>query len=258
MPPARGALPELLGEPGAAGFRVPQRHLRAAALAADLDLHIGHARDSIIANAERNTGMIIPGVVLAAGRSTRMGRPKALLPAGPAGETFVGRIVRTLRAGGVDDVVVVAAGVAEEIGRVLAREEPPPRVVINPDPGRGQFSSLQVGLRTVSRPGVGGVLVTLVDVPLVSAGTVERLLAVHRRTGAPIVRPERQGRHGHPVIFDRSLFREIGAAPADSSAKAIIAAHRRESVSVPVAEDGPFRDIDTPAEYARAFDRRPR
>ena len=202
--------------------------------------------------------MIIPGVVLAAGRSTRMGRPKALLPAGPGGETFVGRIVRTLRAGGVDDVVVVAAGVAEEIGRVLAREEPPPRVVINPDPGRGQFSSLQVGLRTVSRPGVGGVLVTLVDVPLVSADTVARLLAVHRRTGAPIVRPERQGRHGHPVIFDRSLFREIGAASAGSSAKAVIAAHRRESVSVPVAEDGPFRDIDTPAEYARAFDRQPR
>ena len=202
--------------------------------------------------------MIIPGVVLAAGRSTRMGRPKALLPAGPAGDTFVARIVRTLRAGGVEDLVVVAGGVAEEIGRVLAQEEPPPRVVINPDPDRGQFSSLQIGLRAVRGPDVGGVLVTLVDVPLVSAGTVERLLAVHRSTGAPVVRPERQGRHGHPVIFDRSLFREIGAAPAGSSAKAIVAAHRRESVSVPVAEDGPFRDFDTPDEYARAFDRLPR
>ena len=201
--------------------------------------------------------MIIPGVVLAAGRSTRMGRPKALLPAGRAGETFVGRIVRTLRAGGVDDVVVVAGGVAEEIARVLAQESPPPRMVINPDPGRGQFSSLQAGLRAVDRPGVSGMLVTLVDVPFVGAGTVERLLAVHRDTGAPIVRPERRGRHGHPVIFDRSLFGEIHAAPAASSAKAIIAAHRRESVSVPVTEDGPFRDIDTPAEYARAFDRSP-
>ena len=201
--------------------------------------------------------MTVPGVVLAAGRSTRMGRPKALLPAGPAGETFVSRIVRTLRAGGVDDVVVVAAGLAEEITRVLSREEPPPRVVINPEPGRGQFSSLQVGLHAVSRPGVSGMLVTLVDVPLVNAGTIERLLAVHRSTGAPVVRPERQGRHGHPVIFDRSVFGEIGAAPAGSSAKAIIAAHLRASVSVPVAEDGPFRDIDTPAEYARAFDRLP-
>ena len=201
--------------------------------------------------------MIIPGIVLAAGRSTRMGRPKALLPAGPAGETFVVRIVRTLRAAGVEDIVVVAGGVAEEIARVLSREQQPPRVVINPDAGRGQFSSLQVGLRAVRRPGIGGVLVTLVDVPLVSAGTVERLLATHRRTCAPIVRPERQGRHGHPVVFDRALLPEIAAAAPGSSAKAIVAAHRRESVSVAVAEDGPFRDFDTPAEYARAFDRPP-
>lgn len=201
--------------------------------------------------------MIVPGVVLAAGRSKRMGRPKALLPAGPQGETFVSRVVRTLRAGGVDDVVVVAGGVAEEMASVLSREQPPPRVVINPEPDRGQFSSLQVGLRAVNRPGVSGILVTLVDVPLVSAATVQQLLAVHRRTGAPIVRPERRGRHGHPVIFDRSVFGEIGAAPADSSAKAIVAAHLHESVSVPVAEEGPFRDIDTPADYARTFDRPP-
>lgn len=201
--------------------------------------------------------MIVPGIVLAAGRSSRMGRPKALLPAGPAGETFVGRIVRTLRAGGVDDVVVVAGGIAEEIAEALSAGERPPRVVVNPAPDRGQFSSLQVGLRAVSRPGVGGVLVTLVDVPLVAPATVAALLAAHRRTGAPLVRPERGGRHGHPVIFDRALFAEIRRAPAGSSAKAIVAAHRADSVSVPIAEDGPFRDIDTPAEYASTFDRLP-
>lgn len=201
---------------------------------------------------------MVPGVVLAAGRSTRMGRPKALLPVGADGETFVARVVRTLRAGGVAEVVVVAAAVAEEVSRVLAREDPSSRVVINPDPDRGQFSSLQVGLRAVNRPGVSGLMVTLVDVPLVSAATVERLLAVHRSTGAPIVRPARAGRHGHPVIFGQAVFGEIGAAPAGSSAKEIISAHRRRSVSVPITEDGPFRDIDTPAEYAREFDRPPR
>ena len=199
--------------------------------------------------------MIIPGVVLAAGRSRRMGRPKALLPASPGGETFVGRIVRTLRDGGVDHVVVVAAGAAADIRRVLSQEHRPPRIVLNPAPERGQFSSLQVGLRAVIRPGVSAVLVTLVDVPLVSAGTVEALLDAYRRTGAPLVRPERRGRHGHPVIFDRSVFGDISSAPADSSAKAIVAAHLGDSVSVPIEEDGPFRDIDTPAEYARTFDR---
>ena len=199
--------------------------------------------------------MIIPGVVLAAGRSSRMGRPKALLPAGSAGETFVGRIVRALRAGGVDDIVVVAGGVAAEINRVLSKEERPPRVVINPAPERGQFSSLQVGLRAVSRPGVSAMLVTLVDVPLVTAATVAALLDAYRQTGAALVRPERGGRHGHPVIFDQSVFGEIRRAPADSSAKEIVAAHLDDSASVPIVEDGPFRDIDTPAEYARAFDR---
>ena len=199
--------------------------------------------------------MIIPGVVLAAGRSRRMGRPKALLPASPGGETFVGRIVRTLRDGGVDHVVVVAAGAAADIRRVLSQEHRPPRIVLNPAPERGQFSSLQVGLRAVIRPGVSAVLVTLVDVPLVSAGTVEALLDAYRRTGAPLVRPERRGRHGHPVVFDRSVFGDISSAPADSSAKAIVAAHLGDSVSVPIEEDGPFRDIDTPAEYARTFDR---
>ena len=200
--------------------------------------------------------MIIPGVVLAAGRSSRMGRPKALLPAGSVGETFVGRVVRTLRDGGVDDIVVVAGGVAAEITRALANEERPPRVVFNPASERGQFSSLQVGLRAVCRPGVSAVLVTLVDVPLVTAATVAALLDAYRQTGATLVRPERRGRHGHPVIFDQSVFEEIRRAPVDSTAKAIVAAHLGDSASVPIAEDGPFRDIDTPADYARAFDRR--
>ena len=201
--------------------------------------------------------MAIPGLVLAAGRSRRMGRPKALLPAGDAGDTFVGRIVRTLRAAGVDEVVVVAGDLAPEIASALAGEAHPPRVVVNPEPGRGQFSSLQTGLRAVNRPGIRGVLATLVDVPLVTAGTVAALLAAHAATAAPIVRPERAGRHGHPVIFGRRVLPEIVAAPPESTAKTIIAAHRRESVDVPIAEDGPFIDIDTPAEYAARFDRRP-
>ena len=145
--------------------------------------------------------MIIPGVVLAAGRSSRMGRPKALLPADTAGETFVGRIVRTLRAGGVDDIVVVVGGVAPEITRILTKEARPPRAVINPAPERGQFSSLQVGLRAVSRPGVSAVLVTLVDVPLVTAATVEALLDAYRQTGAPLVRPETPGSARAPGNF---------------------------------------------------------
>ena len=197
--------------------------------------------------------IIVPGIVLAAGRSRRMGRAKALLPLGPRGETFVSRIARTLRAGGAADVVVVVGGSGPQVERALRQEALPPRVAVNRTPDRGQLSSVQVGLRAVDRPGVGGVLVTLVDVPLVSADTVRALLAVHDATRAPVVRPARGGRHGHPVLFDRSVFDELRAATR--SAKEVVSAHLRESIAVPIAEDGPFRDIDTPADYAAAFGR---
>ena len=199
-------------------------------------------------------GTIVPGIVLAAGRSRRMGRTKALLPIGTRGETFVGRIIRILREGGVGEVVVVV-GEGAPVARALLQEHEPPRVAVNHSPDQGQLSSLKAGLRAVDRPGVGGMLVTLVDVPLVSAGTVRALLAAHDATRAPVVRPVRGGRHGHPVVFDRSVFGELGRARV--SAKEIVSAHLRESIDVPIAEDGPFRDIDTPADYEEVFGRPP-
>ena len=199
--------------------------------------------------------IIIPGIVLAAGRSRRMGRAKALLPAGPTGETFLSRIVRGLREGGVDDVLVVVADGGTSLSDALASEQPPPRLVVNTNPELGQLSSLQVGLRAVNHPGIGGIVVTLVDVPLVSAETVRALLDAHRLTRAPVVRPVRRGRHGHPVIFDRSVFEELRHAKGNSGAKDIVHSHLEESVDVAVEEDGPFLDIDTPADYERVFKR---
>ena len=103
---------------------------------------------------------IVSGIVLAAGRSRRMGRPKAMLPIGPGGETFVGRIIRILREGGVDDVVVVVAGEESPVARALLREELAHRIAVNPSPDLGQLSSVKAGLHAVDRPGVGGMLVT--------------------------------------------------------------------------------------------------
>ena len=202
-----------------------------------------------------STTLSVPGLVLAGGRSSRMGRPKALLQAGA--ETFVGRIVRTLREGGVAEVVVVApAGeLAARIGAALAGHRPPPAVVANPAPDRGQLSSLLVGLDAVDRPGVEAALVTLVDVPLVTAATVRALLERYRRTGAPIVRPARPGGpgHGHPVLFGRALFAALRRADPAAGAKPVVRAHEAGAEDVVVDDPGAFTDVDTPEDYRRAF-----
>lgn len=194
---------------------------------------------------------MIPALVLAAGRSSRMGRPKATLPL-EGGDTFLARIVRTFLEAGVDDVVVVVGHEADTIVREFSTSGLPARFVLNQDYDRGQLSSLVVGLGMVDRPGVAGVLVTLVDVPLVSADTVRAVLDRYRRTHAPIVRPTSGSRHGHPLLIDRSLFDALRAADPEVGAKPIVRAHASAEGDVEVADEGAFLDIDTAEEYARA------
>lgn len=201
---------------------------------------------------------IIPGVVLAAGRSRRMGRPKALLPTTVQGQTFISCIVDELRAGGVHDVVVVVGPDSVLLSSELSGLDQPPRRVVNLNPERGQLSSLLVGLRAIDRPGVSGMLVTLVDVPLIDAGTVRRMIDAYRRTHAPIVRPfhpHNHKRYGHPVIFGRSLFDELQKTDTRQGAKPVVHAHLAESVFVEALSEGPFLDVDTPEEYERLFGR---
>src|SRR5688572_9175115 len=111
---------------------------------------------------------MFPAVILAAGSSTRMGQPKALLPAGPGGDVFVTRLVRTFAAAGADDILVVVGPEAHLVRGAFAACGTPVRIIENPEPARGQLSSLLAALAIVDRPGVQGMVVTPVDVPLVS------------------------------------------------------------------------------------------
>ena len=179
-----------------------------------------------------------------------MGRGKATLPLS-SGETFVARIVRTLRAAGVDEVVVV---LGHDPGPVLASLEAShesPRVVINEQYESGQLSSVLTGLREIDRPGVRGMLLTLVDVPLCSPETVRAVLDRYRQTRAPIVRPVSGDRHGHPVLIDRRLFQMIRQADPSRGLKPIVRGHVSSAGDVEVTDEGSFMDIDTPDEYAR-------
>jgi molybdenum cofactor cytidylyltransferase len=193
---------------------------------------------------------MIPGIVLAGGKSSRMGRPKALLPIGSAGDTFFDRVTRTLLEAGLTDVVVVVGADAHAI-RAAVKPRMGVRIVDNADYERGQLTSLLAGLRAIDAAGAVAALVTLIDVPLVHAETVRTLIAVQRERRAVIVRPVSNGRHGHPVIFARQLFEELQRADAAQGAKPVVRAHAAEMIEVPIDDEGAFIDIDTPEEYER-------
>jgi molybdenum cofactor cytidylyltransferase len=193
---------------------------------------------------------MIPGIILAAGQSSRMGRAKALLPMSP-NETFLERVASTLLEGGVDDVIVVVGADAAAIGDAVVRRGLSVRLVENQDWAKGQLTSLNCAIRAIDRPGVRAAMVTLIDVPLVRVSTVRLLLNEYRRGSALVVRPERNGKHGHPVIFDRALFDEFRRANPERGAKEVIRAYSAEQLNVDVEDEGAFIDIDTPADYER-------
>jgi len=193
---------------------------------------------------------MIPAIVLAAGKSSRMGRSKAAL-ALSNGDTFITRIVGTFKAASVEDVVVVVGHDAKAVVDAFAASDLVARFVENPDYEQGQLSSLLAGLRVVDRPGVVATLVTLVDVPLVSSATVRAVIDRYHTTHAPVVRPVRGAAHGHPVLIDRSLFDALRRADPAEGAKGVIRANVSAAGDVAVDDDGAFADADTPEDYER-------
>jgi molybdenum cofactor cytidylyltransferase len=181
-----------------------------------------------------------------------MGSPKALLEA-PDGRVFVVRIAGTLREAGVGDIVIVTGPHHELILRAPGLDTiyPQPRVIRNVDPTRGQLSSLWVGMDAVIHRTTEAVLMTLVDVPMILPSTVRAVIDAWRVTHAPIVRPAIGDRHGHPVLFDRATFDELRRAPLAQGAKAVVHAHSRDVLNVPVNDSGCLLDVDTPDEYRR-------
>lgn len=173
------------------------------------------------------------------------------MPLGHTGETVVARVVRTLLDGGVPDVVVVAGAHIDAVRAAMPANERRARVIEHPGWEQGQLSSLLAGLKAIDDALLEAALVTLVDVPLVRPSTVAEVIAVWRRTRAPIVRPADGQRHGHPVMFDRSIFADLRAADPNTGAKAVFAIHRDRIVNVEVNDAGAFEDVDTPEDYKR-------
>ena len=198
---------------------------------------------------------MVRAIVLAAGASSRMGRPKAGLPLADGGDTFLSRILRTLTAAGLPEIVVVTGAAPEAVRTAAGRVRPSVSFVQNDGWQAGQLSSLLAGLD--HRPGarLEAALVMLVDAPLASVDTVRRVLRAWRETGAPIVRPARGDEHGHPVIFDRGLFHELRAADPAAGAKVVVRARSDRIVNLPIEDPGAFVDVDTEEDYRQLIQR---
>ena len=191
---------------------------------------------------------MIPAVILAAGLSTRMGRSKPLLRL-KEGDTFVTRLVRSFTEAGVDDVVVVLGHEADAVAATIIESGVAARLVVNEAYKTGQLSSVLRGLNAIDRPGVKAMLLTLVDVPLVSPSTIRAVIDRYKTTRAPIVRPVRGDEHGHPVLIDRSLFPLLRTADPATGAKPVVRDHVSAAGNVTVDDDGAFVDVDTLHEY---------
>jgi molybdenum cofactor cytidylyltransferase len=196
---------------------------------------------------------VLAALVLAAGESSRMGgSPKATLKA-PCGRTFAGRIIDVLAESGVDNLFVVTGAHHDAIVAAVTGDAPRrfPTFVRNPNPARGQLSSLWVGMDHAIAPDVEALLVTLADVPMITVEVVRRVIDAWQATRAPIVRPAIGNAHGHPVLYDRALFAALRSAPLEQGAKAVVRAREADILNVPVTDPGCLRDVDTPDDYRK-------
>jgi molybdenum cofactor cytidylyltransferase len=194
---------------------------------------------------------VIAGIILAAGASSRMGSPKALLEY--RGETFIRRLVRVLSA--VCDPVIVVLGYNAD---TLRPAVPNATIVVNPAPERGQLSSLQTGLAVLPAD-VEGFLFTPVDSPAVEIATVERLAAEFQRRdpATQLVIPRFAGKRGHPVFATRAIANELSALPLTAQARDVIHGHLADTLYIDVDDPGILTDIDDREAYRRLSEAAP-
>lgn len=195
------------------------------------------------------------GVILAAGESSRMGRDKALLPwppqaAGvPAKDTFLSAAIRSLALS--TDFIVVVAGKNENDLAAIAYANGA-SLVTNPDPSRGQFSSLQVGLHDVLNHGRDAALITLVDRPPAGPATVQTLREAFEAAPQNVwaLVPEFSGKHGHPIVVGRELIEIFLQAPPTASARDLQRANQDHIQYLAVNDPFVAMNINTPEDYA--------
>lgn len=189
----------------------------------------------------------VTGIVLAAGKSSRMGRTKQLLPF--RGQTVLECVVDNALASRLQRVIVVLGYQADVVGPLLKGRDV--TVVFNPLYESGQSSSLNAGLRAVTEE-AEGVLFLLGDQPLVTPQTINRILNAYKASPAtPIVLPVYEGKRGNPVLFSRATFPRLETLNEDHGARPLFEEYAGHIVTVPVADSSIHFDVDTEEDYQR-------
>jgi molybdenum cofactor cytidylyltransferase len=187
----------------------------------------------------------VDGIVLAAGRSTRMGQPKAQLEL-PSGRTFLEQAVHTLRDAGCRYVVAVVNDAEDWTARLA--DVAGAAVVINDQPKSEQIDSIRLGLAHLPDDAAAAVVLP-VDIPRVKTETVRAVVDAFAQDQTPVIVPTHQGTPGHPVLFARAVFGELMADPLPRGAESIVEAHAADRTEIAVDDPGVLFDVDVPAEY---------
>jgi molybdenum cofactor cytidylyltransferase len=192
---------------------------------------------------------LLAAVILSAGASSRMGRPKALLPYREG--TFLEHLIQVTQHPCIG-VTRVVLGAGAEVIRTMAKLDPS-IVVLNPDWEQGQLSSICAGVRSLEGVDTDGMVLCPVDHPLVSAQLVSELVDRFYEEKKAIVLPTFKGRRGHPAIFSSTLYGELLAAPADKGARVVVWEHAADVVEVPTDEEGVILNLNDPDMLKRAL-----
>jgi len=187
---------------------------------------------------------VIAGIVLAAGLSARMGRPKQLLDW--AGRPLVRHVVVQALQSRLDRVLAVINPAIP--GLAAALDGLPVTLVAQPEPARGQGSSLSLGVAALPS-GTRAAMILLGDQPLIDAAVIDRLLAAADSSERTIVAPLIAGRRANPVLFKSGWLAELAALAGDQGARDLIARHPEALLLVPV--EASSADIDTEQDYQR-------
>ena len=194
---------------------------------------------------------MLAAVILSGGASSRMSSPKALLPY--QGRPFLEHLLEITAHREIGVRRVVLGAHAEPIAKAIDLKAD--EIVINQEWEKGQLSSIQAALRSLP-PGTDGMMLCLIDHPLISSALVQDLIEQFYKASKPIVLPVYEGRRGHPVIFSASVYDELFRAPLETGARAVVWAHSAEIEEFQTNEEGCVLNLNDPETLNRAIEKK--